>query len=332
MKKLILQLHITGKCNLRCKHCYIDEHSCEMTYETVEKVLHQFEELAGAISKYNKEEILPEVHLTGGEPFVHSEIHEILDYFIAKKSTFRLGIMSNGTLLGEDILEKLQALSLDAFQVSIDGVEETHDRIRGKGNFAEVLNGLDKLHSHGIPTRVSFTANRENFKEFPEVVAVCREHHVSSVWSDRFIPIGEHVLLEPLTKIEMKAYVDMLQKEFVNVQNAIAGLRVENYRALQFLGSQMLPYYCKAGERLIVVDEHGDIMPCRRMPIVCGNVSETTLLEVYSKHPTFLDLRKHRLDDKCKKCVHGRFCRGGSRCMAYATSGNYSNADPCCFL
>ena len=123
-----------------------------------------------------------------------------------------------------------------------------------------------------------------------------------------------------------------MQQEFVNMENARAGLRIENYRALQFLASHMLPYYCKAGEQLIVVDEQGNIMPCRRMPIICGNVNETTLSEVYLKNPTFLDLRKHDVEGKCKSCRHVKFCKGGSRCMAYAVHGNYASTDPGCYV
>ena len=113
---------------------------------------------------------------------------------------FRLGIMSNGTILEHTMLMKLQQLELDGFQVSVDGTETTHDKLRREGNFATVMEGLDKLHAYGIPTRVSFTANKENFKEFSEVAKICREHHVGTLWSDRFIPAGEHLLLKPLSK------------------------------------------------------------------------------------------------------------------------------------
>ncbi len=325
-EKMILQLHITGKCNLRCKHCYIDEHSCEMSFEAIEKVLHQFDKLTG------ERNVKAALHVTGGEPFVHSEIDKIADLLLENKEKYSIGIMSNGTLLDNAMLEKLCELKLDGFQVSLDGSEKTHDEIRGEGNFKDVVSSLDKLHLWGIPTRVSFTANKKNYNEFPEVATVCREHHVGTLWSDRYIPVIGEKELKPIPIEEMRSYVSILQKEWQNILNAKAGLRVENYRALQFLESGAEPYWCKAGEELIVVDEHGNIMPCRRLPIVCGNIETTTLEKVYFEHPVFLKLREHEVGKACKGCRHEASCKGGSRCMAYAVKGDFTCGDPGCYM
>ena len=166
MKHIVLQLHITGKCNLRCQHCYINEHSVDMLFADIKQVLRQFDELIKALKKQYKESVIAHVHMTGGEPFLHPDITKILILLLTKRFKYHCGIMSNGTLLSSKHLILLKLLRLKAFQVSIDGAEKTHDSIRGQGNLHKVVNALDVLNKWRIPTRVSFTANKNNFRFF----------------------------------------------------------------------------------------------------------------------------------------------------------------------
>lgn len=272
-----LQMHITGRCNLRCKHCYIDEHQSEMSYSDIKKVIKQFDMLIKALGKeYPTETIVPQLRITGGEPFLHKNIKRILKFVCRKK--YFLVIMSNGTLVRPEYLRLLkQNKRFQNFQVSIDGTERTHDEIRGDGNFGKVIEVLQLLYKNGVPTRVSFTAHEDNFADFPIIAEICRKYHVSTLWSDRYIPVYKSEFIRPISTELMPQYISILRQEKENPANEESGLRVENYRALQFLGSEDSPYFCKAGETLITVDEYGNIMPCRRLPIVCGNINNTTL-------------------------------------------------------
>ena len=101
-------------------------------------------------------------------------------------------------------------------------------------------------------------------------------------------------------------------------------------RALQFFGSGEPVYSCSAGESLITVDEFGSIMPCRRMPIVCGNVFDSSLQQVYYEDATFRQLRQPAVPKACTGCQYAMLCRGGSRCQSYALYGTFYRADPAC--
>lgn len=327
---MALQLHITGKCNLRCKHCYIGEHAAELSYKEVKRAIKQFNSLIRKMKKVYHEKVYSQLRITGGEPFLHKDILKILR--LARGSRHFVVIMSNGTLLNKEIIQSLKHIKrLQAVQVSIDGKENTHDQLRGKGNFKKVIQALDLLNKHSIETRVSFTAHLNNYKEFPAVAEVCREHHVTTLWSDRYIPFHDNTI-KAIDAEHMEDYISILREVRYNAKNESTGLFVENYRALQFIGSADTPYSCKAGEILVTVDEHGDIMPCRRLPIVCGNINNTDLREVYFKNECFLELRKHNVDKHCQACKYVDSCQGGARCMAYATCGDYISADPGCFL
>lgn len=331
MRNLFLQLHITGNCNLRCRHCYIGEHCMDMSYGDIKSVLNQFDELVQHLRKQSLEKVVAHVHITGGEPFLHPDIHKILWLLWLFRHKFRYGIMSNGTLLNSRNLRLIKRLNLKAFQVSLDGNKETHDDIRGIGNFEKVLYALDQLADWKIPARVSFTANKENFRQFPQVAKICREHHVLTLWSDRYIPFDLHSKMLPLDKADMIEYVAILQRERFNAENQRCGLYVQNYRALQFLGSGDSPYSCQAGDSLVTVDECGNIFPCRRLPISCGNTHTTSVLKAYNSD-VFKSLRQHKISRKCKACEYSKTCKGGERCFTYAISGKVDIPDPCCWL
>lgn len=329
MIHFILQLHITGRCNLHCRHCYIDSHTKEMTLTDICRVLTQYDALLEKLRLQSREPVTAHLHITGGEPLTHKHIDSVLAILARKKKKYSMAFMSNGTLLTPQLLDKLKALDLKAFQLSLDGTPRTHDAIRGQSNHAAVVKAIELLRQWEIPVRVSFTANEENFREFPQVAQICREHGVSSLWSDRYVPFP-CTEMPPLAKESTWEYLNLLQHEHDSWENLQAGLSVENFRALQFLTGNMMPYSCTAGEKLIAVDENGTIYPCRRLPIPCGNIRQTDLAAVYFGDSTFESLRRHSLDEGCHCCPHHERCKGGARCLSYAVTGNLYARDPGC--
>ena len=105
------------------------------------------------------------------------------------------------------------------------------------------------------------------------------------------------------------------------------------HRALQFLVGGGHPYNCSAGDSLITIMSNGDLYPCRRMPIKVGNVMETPLETLYYQSPLFVALRnEENISHNCNECSHKLLCRGGLKCLSYATSGNPFERDPGCYI
>lgn len=331
MTQFHLQIHITGRCNCRCKHCYIAPNASELSPEMVEQILMQYDRLINRI-KREQGEVLPFVYITGGEPFLHRQIQEIFALMKKYSDRFSFRVMTNGTVLRKDLLEDFCKLSIPNLQVSIDGSQKTHDDIRGEGNLEQVLQGLDTMHAYGIQTRVSFTAHSTNYKEFPEVAKLCRKHHVSVLWSDRYVPCRENQILSALTPSQTKEYVELLEQEKRNPKNREVGLTIKNVRALQFLASEEYPYHCGAGTIALAVDEAGEAYPCRRFAISCGNVFVKDLEEIYYNSEVIKNLRLQRIPKACRGCRHRKLCRGGARCNALAAYGDYNREDPGCWL
>jgi sulfatase maturation enzyme AslB (radical SAM superfamily) len=130
-----LELQLTSKCNLRCKHCYLgDVHDRELSTVQVRSALKEFEEMQGL-----------RVLLTGGEPLLHSrfdEINEMLPDLYLRKVLF-----TNGVLLKKDLLNRLKVHEV---QVSIDGLKSAHDALRGSGTYDLALNALRRTLDAGF--------------------------------------------------------------------------------------------------------------------------------------------------------------------------------------
>ena len=135
-----------------------------------------------------------------------------------------------------------------------------------------------------------------------------------------------------ITKAELPTYLKYLKKakgSFL-ARWIYPKTQVVMNRALQFLNSEGPIYSCSAGDSLITVDEFGNIMPCRRMPIICGNVHENTLKDLYYNHDTFIRLRRDCTPFECTACPYSYYCRGGAKCQSYAYYSSFYKADPAC--
>jgi radical SAM protein with 4Fe4S-binding SPASM domain len=148
-----LELQITNRCNLRCRHCFINHQNDELGLEQIKKVLTEFEKMQGL-----------RVMITGGEPLMHSkfkEINEMLADF-----SFRRVLFTNGLLINKKLLNKL---NIHEIQISIDGLEKAHDSIRGRGTFKKAIRSLKQAIDSGIDISVATMIHRKNLNDFDKM-------------------------------------------------------------------------------------------------------------------------------------------------------------------
>ena len=148
--RLLLQFHITGRCNLRCKHCYRTEGDVEtLSYKDVVNVIEQFKILRLQYNKVNQIKKKAHVNITGGEPFFRKDIKEILKYLGENKAYFSYGILSNGSFIDDETIKILKETEVSFIQLSIDGNREMHDSLRAKGDYDRVLKTARYLEKNG---------------------------------------------------------------------------------------------------------------------------------------------------------------------------------------
>jgi len=332
---LLFQWHITERCNLRCAHCYQDNYAKnELSFENLLNILVQYKELLATLSDRRGKRLNAHITVTGGEPFVRHDFLDLLEVFAAHRNEFSFAILTNGTFIDAKMAQRLHKLAPRFIQVSIEGCEVTHDRIRGKGSFAKTVAAIKQLRREQIRTLISFTAHRQNFREFPAVARLGRRLKVNRVWADRLIPCGNGAELreQVMTPTQTQTFFELMKKAR-DKRVWFNRTEIAMHRALQFLIGNGRAYHCTAGDSLLTVQPNGDLYPCRRMPIRVGNLLETPLLELYDNSALLRQLRHPaQISEGCQDCFFQKQCRGGLKCLSYAVTGDPFKADPGCWL
>jgi MoaA/NifB/PqqE/SkfB family radical SAM enzyme len=226
------------------------------------------------------------INVTGGEPFMRKDLFDFFEVLSSQRKTFNFALLTNGSFISKDIAEMLKNLKPSFVQVSIDGGDETHDNIRGRGNHSTVIQAINNLRHAGIKTLISFTAHKGNFREFESVAELGRKLGVSNIWTDRFIPAGTRSTMADnvLSKEETHGFFSIVMKAKQKIEGKWRHqTTISMNRALQFILGDGEPYRCSAGENLLTIGTDGSLYPCRRMPVSIGNVTSTDLSCLYAE-------------------------------------------------
>jgi len=131
----------------------------ELSVKQVRDVLRKLEQMQGL-----------RVLITGGEPLLHSrfeELNKMLPRFSIRKVLF-----TNGLLLNK---ERVRKLNVDEIQISIDGLEDAHDALRGKGTFRLAMEAIRRSIDHGLQVSVATMVHPENLGDFDELERLFNE-------------------------------------------------------------------------------------------------------------------------------------------------------------
>lgn len=328
VKEFVMQWHISEACNLKCLHCYQENHKpIQLEYKELLNILEQYKELLKELN------VKGHINLTGGEPLCSPYFFKLLEEFEKDRELYSFSILTNGTLITKEIAKKIAKYKPSYVQVSLEGGKRVNDYVRGKGVYKKVGQAVKILKENNIYVSISFTATKINYKQFPKVVKYAEKLNANNVWSDRFIPLGNEYDLDfQMSKDETQEYLQIMQKERLRLKEKKSKTTVAMYRALQFQMTHDYAYRCTAGDTLLTVMENGDLVPCRRMPIVVGNLLEDNMLEIYKSNPILKDLQKQEIPKDCIKCEHSEHCRGGLKCLTYAVTQDYNLKDVGCIL
>ena len=325
-----LQWHITERCNWHCKHCYQNEDyiTDELTTEQLFDILKQYIFL---IKKWNIPHNNASINLTGGEPLLRKDLFQLAEKLGQYSDVFHWGILSNGSLLTQDIVEKLKKCNIYSYQVSLEGFEETNDRIRGKGSFRKIINAIKLLVDAGIMVQVSLTILKENIKEIPELAEYLRSLGVHHLNTRRLVPEGRGDKLRDsvFTPQELRDYYQWVFKKNEEYYNKNIGFYIRIGCETSFINEDIELNKGSHKEHCLVYDgraltvmPNGDVYPCRRLPIKIGNVLKQSLSDIYFNSEKLKDLRNlNNAHPFCQKCSNFHQCFGGAKCITYAYSG-----------
>jgi len=326
----IATIHITNRCNLRCKHCYTNAGgtSPHMDTQNVINLLEQIRDLGGS-----------RVNLTGGEPLTHPGLRKILE--AASLNSLETTILSNGTLIDDEWAGVLSDSNVD-IQVSLDAATaEIHDSIRGEGSFKLAVRGVELLQKKGLNVITCTTVMRPNLDELDNITEFVKGLGISRI---RFIPFqkygrGNHFSDElALSPEDIKPFYfrvfssECSDGDGVKVSSGLSGL------ILRFseLGESARKMWCPIGKQLIIsVDKK--VYPCLLLmdDVFClGDLRSTTLEKIFSSKKlkelkTSCEERRKRIE-KCVTCNWKNFCQAGCAGLAYTHTGSMDKTDVFC--
>jgi MoaA/NifB/PqqE/SkfB family radical SAM enzyme len=269
---LYVAWQITNECNLACLHC-IEESGPgkafrdELDREQVFDVLRQMMDLD-----------IPYLSFSGGEPMLHPLFFEMVEYVCTRGG--QLKIETNGHYLSREHCTRLSDLGVKAVQVSLDGASSrTFNRIRVRGEFDRVTEGVRNLHSAGVPIEINFSPTHFNVEEISAAVDLAFELGAYSFYTGRTMYTGNAVKtwrrLTP-SEIQYDAFFDMLRA------------KTEEYRGrmrVYFHESGLLEelrYRLQHPAALLIVLPNGLVKLINALPFVCGDLRRQSLATIWA--------------------------------------------------
>ncbi len=161
-----LMLHLLGRCNLQCLHCYMEGSPSRHERLPAELVFNAIEECdhLGVGGLY----------LTGGEPLLYPEIRDVIA-IASRFSNLKVTLCTNGVLVKKHHVAMLKDANVHV-HVSIDGEEEFHDQFRQlSGAFRLTERSIRLMSEAGIPVTIVSTISQSNLHSLPYLVAWAAE-------------------------------------------------------------------------------------------------------------------------------------------------------------
>ena len=302
----------TTRCNLACRHCGSD---CSMLSREQDMPLPDFLAAIDTIPKGHRPPGFTVV-LTGGEPLLRPDLAEAGRALRARGLGW--SIVSNGWFYTEEKQQELLAAGLGALTISLDGLEASHDWMRGRpGSFARAVKAIGlAAREPRLAFDVVTCVNRRNFCELEEIRSLLEGLGVRRWRIFTVIPIGR-AAQDPemtLTDTEFTALMD-----FIKARRAAGGPLRVSYSCEGYLGRyeervRDVRFFCHAGVNIASILIDGRICACPnidRDAFSQGSIYTDNFWEVWNtRFQPFRDRRWTR-EGACAGCPVWRDCQGG---------------------
>lgn len=268
-----LVLFVTDRCNCQCPMCFNAE-SVFAQHRAPDLSLDNIKAIAKSLLP------LPQLLLSGGEPFLRTDIPDIVRLFHQHSGTIQVSIPTNATLpdrIENACLQMLQECPQTLFNInlSLDNIGEAHDRQRRfPGCYEKFCLTYDKLIAlreghHNLTVNIITVISEQNVQEAPEIINAIRKkfapnYHALGILRNDARETESSSILNTLTS---KMNVVESEKEsfarlpvFGRIAPALSA--VVKKKALLSRKNKTRCFKCLAGTRIIVITNDGRLMPC----------------------------------------------------------------------
>lgn len=315
-----LFFEVTRRCNLRCRHC---GSACTGEGESL-----QPDDIRMVLNSLPDRK--PLICLTGGEPLMHPAFEEIAE--TVSGLGFHWGMTTNATLIGPKQAQMLRRTRLSTVSVSLDGLPESHDRLRcAKGAWDKAVAGIRHLQEAGFDPQVSTVVHPGNLQDLDPLYRVLLKMGITSWRIINVEPIGraceeDDLLLDEDAFRKLIAYIR--EKRFDPSCPMEVTFGCSHYLGVAHERMVRDSYFmCGAGLFVASVRANGDICACldieNRPELVQGNIHRDGFMDVWLNR--FSVFREDRTGKSaaCSVCPDRQICGGDS-----AHTWDYERSEP----
>jgi len=275
---------VTSRCNSNCSHCFnrnnLNSNIKDLTLKEIDSLSKNLPEIENLL-------------LSGGEPFLRGDLVELINIFRANNNIKTISIPTNG-MLTEKIVKtcsmilEIKGLKGISINLSLDGLAQTHDRIRGvSGNFLKTISTLKELNklrnSHKrLNVLINTVVSQDNYKEIFNLFDYLAEesaasNHFFEVIRPAIKLIGKNerhdfsldkLFYKRILSIQYRLFKNQLEtrnfiKKFLHEISFLGKFAlIYNIQLLNFNSNKAWPFSCRAGNNILVLNSDGKIRPC----------------------------------------------------------------------
>lgn len=311
---LILVWDITYFCNLKCYFCDLEE----VHRDRMNKQL-SLEQAKKVIDHVAEADVLF-ISITGGEPLLRKDLEDIAEY--ARDKGLLPALATNGTLMTKDRAKRI-AKAFHNVTMSLDGFEETHDKIRGvPGTYRRTLKGLKNLiNRQGSMVGVNFVINEHNYNEFLGVFNMVRRMGIDYFYYSPVRGFGESIFRFGTNKENVsmgcsgftyripEEHLDRLMNQIIAIKTQYPNLVYPTWHFINqtpaHIYGEKLEKICDGGTLYLAINNEGNLCLCpgllRAPETYVGSLVEETLPSLLNSEK--LQMLKESIIPKCPACM-----------------------------
>jgi len=331
---------LTLRCDQPCRHCGSRAGAARPSELTTAEAL----DVVGQLAELRAREVV----LIGGEAYLHDGFLAIVAAL--RKAGIRPTMTTGGMGISAELARAMAGAGLHSVSVSVDGLEEAHDRIRkAKGSFGRAIQAIDHLRGAGLLVAANTNVNRVNLADLEALFELLEGRGIVAWQVQITAALGRaadrpQMLLQPYDLLELLPRVAELKRRAF-----AAGITLMPGNNLGYFGPEEALLRsiseggadhwqgCQAGKLVLRVESDGAVKGCpslQTQAYVGGNLRSQRLDAIWTGAPELGFARRRTVDDLwgfCRECPFAEVCMGGCTFTAHALFGRPGNNPYCHF-
>jgi radical SAM protein with 4Fe4S-binding SPASM domain len=327
---------ITLACDLACQHCGSRAGRRRRDELSTAECL----DLIGQMAELGTRDVA----LIGGEAYLRKDWVDLVAAITA--AGMECGLQSGGRNLTDERIERAADAGLNGVGISIDGLAEVHDKVRGvPGSFEKAVAALRRVSGRGMMASVNTQINRQSMPQLREIMEVVIDAGATNWQLALTVAMGNaadhpELLLQPYDLLELMPLLAELAVEgrkrglFLQPANNIGYFGPHEAKIRNILDEQVHWAGCAAGDTVIGIEADGTIKSCPGLPspYAGGNIRDKSLREIWETADPIAFTRRRTVDDLwgfCRTCYYAETCMAGCTWTSHALFGRAGNNPMC---